>query len=1607
MNCFQPTFASGRIGPKRISVFSALLLLAVAFYGGRARAQCTLTGSPTTWSISGNGNFSTSGDWSSGVPNGSTNACITNGTSTVTLDTNESVANLQLATGNILTFNTNTSLTVDGPQLVNAGQIIMTGGSNANAFLNIGNNVTLSGGGTVTLAYNGSGAGAAYIQQSGGSYTLTNQSTIQGAGVIGNGGLTVINDPGATIDANTSGQSLALNGSGGVTNGSLLEATSGGTLVINTTVNNSGGNITAGNGSTVAIDGATILGGTLNNTGTGTLETIGTSTLNGSTGSGAITINGTYTGGTSTTTNVLGTIINNGSMQFTGGSNANSFLNITGNTTLSGGGTVTLAYNGSGAGAAYIQQSGGSYTLTNQSTIQGAGVIGNGGLTVINAPGGLIDANTSGQTLTLNASGGVTNAGLLEATNGGTLAINNTTVNNSGANITANGGTVQVSGTTIQGGTLNTLNGGTLEAVGTSTLDGSTQGALTLSTGSTYTGGTSTTTNVLGAIVNNGNMEFTGGSNANSFLNITGNTTLSGGGTVTLAYNGSGAGAAYIQQSGGSFILTNESTIQGAGVIGNGGLTVINDPGATIDANTSGQSLALNGSGGVTNGSLLEATSGGTLVINTTVNNSGGNITAGNGSTVAINGATILGGTLNNTGTGTLETIGTSTLNGSTGSGAITINGTYTGGTSTTTNVLGTIINNGSMQFTGGSNANSFLNITGNTTLSGGGTVTLAYNGSGAGAAYIQQSGGSYTLTNQSTIQGAGVIGNGGLTVINAPGGLIDANTSGQTLTLNPAGGLTNTGGMLEASNGGTLSIASSTIDNKNGTIEVNGASSAVQFANGATIQGGTLTTTGGGSLGVPGGSSITLDGSTQGALTLSTGSTYTGGTSTTTNVLGAIVNNGNMEFTGGSNANSFLNITGNTALSGGGTVTLAYNGSGAGAAYIQQSGGSYTLTNQSTIQGAGVIGNGGLTVINAPGGLIDANTSGQTLTLNPAGGLTNTGGMLEASNGGTLSIASSTIDNKNGTIEVNGASSAVQFANGATIQGGTLTTTGGGSLGVPGGSSITLDGSTQGALTLSTGSTYTGGTSTTTNVLGAIVNNGNMEFTGGSNANSFLNITGNTALSGGGTVTLAYNGSGAGAAYIQQSGGSYTLTNQSTIQGAGVIGNGGLTVINDPGATIDANTSGQSLALNGSGGVTNGSLLEATSGGTLVINTTVNNSGGNITAGNGSTVAIDGATILGGTLNNTGTGTLETIGTSTLNGSTGSGAITINGTYTGGTSTTTNVLGTIINNGSMQFTGGSNANSFLNITGNTTLSGGGTVTLAYNGSGAGAAYIQQSGGSYTLTNQSTIQGAGIINVSNLLNQSGGAILANVPGQSLQVIGGGGLTNNGTVQVNSGSTLQVTSAFTQTGGSTDVAGNLTAGAYQHNGGETTIELGGTISAPTFNVTGGGVQGNGTIVGAVAMDGGTLTPGSLTGNTPGTLTITGSFNQTGGAFNELINGTTSNGLLAVSGGTSLGGTLQIDVLDGFNPTGDPFDILNYSGTLSGAWTNAPTSGFVADGFDWGINYTYNGDEVVLTAEGPAMQPTPEPGTLLLFGTGLLCMGGYARRKRGRAKTVKQI
>ena len=1077
-----------------------------------------------------------------------------------------------------------------------------------------GNSTTPSATSNVTIGTGGGGSVTLAADQTIDSLSITSGYTLSGAthSITVAANVSVVSGAVLSIDDMNVDGSFTDSGS----------ATFAGVLTIN-----SGGQFTLSSGT---------LSGGINGAGTFQTATGGAGTLN------TVTI---YSGTTYTTTDsnsttdITGTIGGKGTLQVNGGADANGFLVLTGATTLSGGGTVSLT-TAAGGGEAFVEGNG--ETLTNASdVIEGTGEIGNGSLTLIN--GGTIDANSSAGTgtLILNGSGATTNAdgatgGLTEATSGGTLDIDGITIDNAKGNITANGGTVElVSGAVVEGGTLTSSNSGTLETGSnqTATLNGTkTDGALTISAGSTYTTTDSnSTTDILGTITDKGTIQVSGGDDANGALNLTGATTLSGGGTVSLT-TGTGGGQAFVE--GNSETLTSADTIEGSGEIGNGSLTLINS--GTIDANlpatqTNTGILILNGSGGITNANsaiagLLEATNGGTLQIaGITVNNDTAAITA-NGGVVELNSATIQGGTLNELGRGTLGTQSgdSATLDGST-HGALTISAgsTYTTTDSnSTTDILGTITDKGTIQVNGGNDANGFLVLTAATTLNGGGTVALT-TATGGGNAFIEASTETQTpttLTNSDVIEGAGEIGNGTLAVINS--GTIDANSSAGTgtLTLNGSGGITNTN-VIEATSGGTLEISGLTVNNSGGAITANGGS--VQVINSTIIQGGTLNVLGGGTMETAQGSASTLDGTTNGALTISAGSTYSmSGNGATINILGTITDKGTIQVIGGGDANGYLHLTGNVTLNGGGTVVLT-TATGGGNAFIYGNG--ETLTNSDVIEGTGEIGSGSLAVIN--GGTIDADSSAGTgiLILNGSGGITNangaTAGLMEATSGGTLEIDGITVNNDGGAITANGGS--VQLLSNAAIEGGTLNELGSGTFETGSNQTATLDGSTHGALTISAGSTYiTTDSNSNTDILGTITDKGTLQVNGGNDANGSLILTGNVTLNGGGTVVLT-TATGGGNAFLYGNG--QTLTNSDVIEGTGVIGNGSLALTSS--GTIDADSSAGigTLTLNGSGALTNTGVFEATAGGYLDVADALGGAG-QLKVGANSTVELGGA---------------------------------------------------------------------------------------------------------------------------------------------------------------------------------------------------------------------------------------------------------------------------------------------------------------------------------------------------------------------------------------------
>ncbi len=183
-----------------------------------------------------------------------------------------------------------------------------------------GNNVPLTGGGTVALA-------GGYIIGSNGTQLLTNQETIQGAGGIG-----VNFDNQSLIDAN-GGSPLTISSST-ATNKGTLEASGGGLLeFVFTTLNNTGGKIQALDGSVVQLDNSvTINGGTLTTTGSEVIRSFSNGPLlNG------VTNSGTYQVTDRTNTALQGTITNTGAVQVNSTVDF-AVLNMNGTVTLTEGG---------------------------------------------------------------------------------------------------------------------------------------------------------------------------------------------------------------------------------------------------------------------------------------------------------------------------------------------------------------------------------------------------------------------------------------------------------------------------------------------------------------------------------------------------------------------------------------------------------------------------------------------------------------------------------------------------------------------------------------------------------------------------------------------------------------------------------------------------------------------------------------------------------------------------------------------------------------------------------------------------------------------------------------------------------------------------------------------------------------------------------------------------------------------------------------------------------------------------------------------------------------------------------------------------------------------
>jgi hypothetical protein len=318
--------------------------------------------------------------------------------------------------------------------------------------------------------------------------------------------------------------------------------------------------------------------------------------------------------------------------------------------------------------------------------------------------------------------------------------------------------------------------------------------------------------------------------------------------------------------------------------------------------------------------------------------------------------------------------------------------------------------------------------------------------------------------------------------------------------------------------------------------------------------------------------------------------------------------------------------------------------------------------------------------------------------------------------------------------------------------------------------------------------------------------------------------------------------------------------------------------------------------------------------------------------------------------------------------------------------------------------------------------------------------------------------GANTLNISGTFTNNATGVFSLLDSGDVGNVGV--LVNNGSIFIAPGATLNLTnqpSGITDVvaGSTFDLAGTFNAGAnngfYQltsvegnlilengqtttstPNGGTFTVSSTGYVevkTGTTFNITGNVTVNSGgifsvndplptivNITGALTNLGGQvnlvgpsafLNAGSL-GN-GGMLTLPeGSTVSLANGFYQLAKGTLGEtigasgfAIVAVNGGlVLLDGTLDVLLDPGYNPAiGSTFKFLTFNpGALSGQFASIQNDIFNGGAEEWVLIYSNTGGYIELMAQ--ANQPTPEPSSLLLLGSGMLAGIGILRRKLTR-------
>jgi hypothetical protein len=432
-----------------------------------------------------------------------------------------------------------------------------------------------------------------------------------------------------------------------------------------------------------------------------------------------------------------------------------------------------------------------------------------------------------------------------------------------------------------------------------------------------------------------------------------------------------------------------------------------------------------------------------------------------------------------------------------------------------------------------------------------------------------------------------------------------------------------------------------------------------------------------------------------------------------------------------------------------------------------------------------------------------------------------------------------------------------------------------------------------------------------------------------------------------------------AGGDFAQNNVGTHAVNNAGTINRSGAgITNSGVPFNNDGLVNLSTGT----LSLD-AGGNSSGSF--ATS-----VGTALRFGGGTHTlqpassiTGSGVVQFVGGTTTVDGTLT---VPTMEISADTVVNSSPSVTTLNMTGGSLGGT-------GIVTVTGTLSWSGGNMAAG----TGKTSLASTAVGTI----SGSGNKWLSrtlENAGTLDYNGSNLLFGFGAAEAGVLDNLGTGIFTADGDGDfGVANAGAHAITNGGTFNRIGAGTTSVASGITfTTSNSVDVqAGTLDiADAYIQTGGVTILAAGTTLSAGgDVDIQSGSLRGFGAIGGNL-INSGQVRPGGA--GVAGTLSVTGDYTQTASGTLQIEIGGTGAGtfdVLAVTGAVTLDGSLNVALINSFNPAlSDSFTVLTFA-SRNGDF--ASKNGLAIGGGKQ-LDPVYNTNDLTLVTI--AAIPAPKPG-----------------------------